>query len=312
VGDELIAAVDRCWKMLESWDKDAYLECYAQNASVTYMDNVPPQKVNTRNDAVVQAGVFRNAFPDFKAERSLVLTRGSKWALVARLSGTHKGASLGLPPTGKPISILWGEIGELGPDGRITQTRNYMDQSTLLHQLGVLESETATGSEKPWPDPIRTTAKDDDGERANLAVVRGGFEALGKGDVAGALAMYAPDALYRYLPEGKPYRGVEELKGRLGSYVEISKGFTITSRDAWAAGDWVVVELTTSGTLSDDLSGAKGTKGKKWEANTLELLKLAGGKVKQHWSFANGLKFAADVGLFDPSLLTDASSDEGQ
>jgi len=26
--------------------------------------------------------------------------------------------------------------------------------------------------------------------------------------------------------------------------------------------------------------------------------------VKEHWSFANGLKFAFDVGIFDPAILT--------
>jgi len=74
-------------------------------------------------------------------------------------------------------------------------------------------------------------------------------------------------------------------------------------RDAWAAGDWVVAEITTTGTLREDVPGAKGSKGKAWELNTLELYQLAGGKVKQHVSFANGLKFAVDVGQVDPSTL---------
>lgn len=307
----LVAAVDRCWSMLESWNKDAYLDCFADTASVTYVDNVPPQQGKNRADAVVQAGMFRNAFPDFKAERSLVLAKGSKWVLVARLSGTHKNASLGLPPTGKAISTLWAEVGELGPDGRIASTRNYMDQSTLLHQLGILESETAASAEEPWPAPVRVVARNDDAERANLDAVRQGIDAIGKRDVAGALAMYAENATFRYLPEAKPYRGLSELKGRLTSYVAVSKDFTQKIRDQWAAGNWVVVELTTSGHLSEDLPGVKGTKGKPWQLDTLEIMKLAGGKVVEHWSFANGLKFAADIGLFDPSLLTNPSG-EGQ
>jgi predicted ester cyclase len=308
-GAELIAKIDGCWSMLQSWNKDAYAECFAPKAEVTYVDNIPPQKVESGADAVVQAGIFRNAFPDFQAERELIMTKGNKWLVVARLSGTHQGTSLGFPPTGKSISTLWAEVGELGADGRIARTRNYMDQSTLLHQLGILESETALDSEKKWGPPVRAVAKDDKAERSNLDVVKGGLDAMGKADVAGALKMYAQDAEFRYLPEGKPYVGSSEIKERLTSYVAISKQFAMSSHDAWAAGDWVVVELTTSGALSRDLPGAKGTKGMRWEQNSLELFQLAANKVKRHWSFANGLKFAADLGLFDPASLTAPSAD---
>jgi len=308
-GAELIAKIDGCWAMLQSWNKDAYLECFAPKASVTYVDNIPPQQVNSGADAVVQAGIFRNAFPDFQAERELIMTRGNKWLVVARLSGTHKGTSLGFPPTGKSISTLWAEVGELGADGRIARTRNYMDQSTLLHQLGILESETALDSEKKWGPPVRAVASDDKTERSNLDVVKSGLDALGKADVAGALKMYAKDAEFRYLPEGKPYVGASEIKERLTGYMDISKEFAMSSHDAWAAGDWVAVELTTSGALSHDLPGAKGTKGIRWEQNSLELFQLAASKVKRHWSFANGLKFAADLGLFDPASLTAPSAD---
>ena len=300
-GQQLLERVDRCWGSYEAWDKEAYRDCFSEEPTVTYVDNVPPQEVTSRNDAIVQAGAFRNAFPDFKAERVAILVNGKRSALVARVTGTHRNASMGMPPTGKPVSTLHAEVAQYDDEGRIQRVRAYMDHSTLLHQLGILESASAAGAEKPWPAPVRAVARGDEGERRNLEVVKAGLGALAKAEVPGAVAMYAEDGVFRYLPEGQPYVGREEIEGRIRSYAEL--GLDMSQRDAWAAGDWVVVEMTTKGTLADGFAGVAETKGKSWELNSLELFRLADGKVKEHWTFANGLKFAADVGLFDPSLL---------
>jgi ketosteroid isomerase-like protein len=302
-GADLVKRIDACYAALEAWEKDAVRDCFSKTPEVIYIDQVPPTKATTPEQIVVQAGSFRNAFPDFKAERLVILVKGTKSAVLVRNTGTHKGSSLGIPPTGKSLSILTADVGEHDPDGRNARARYYVDQSTILHQLGVQESASAAASEKSWGEPVRVVAKGDDAERANLEVVRSGLDALTKADVKSALAMYANDAVLRYIPDANPYTGLQDIESWMRGYIAVSVDYAMTTRDAWAAGDWVVAELTTGGKLAQDLPDAKGTKGKKWELNTLELFRLADGKVKQHWSFANGLKFAADVGLFDPSIL---------
>lgn len=310
-GEALVQRIDSCWGKFEAWDKDAFRDCFAESAEVTFVDGIPPVERSSRDDALVQAGSFRNAFPDFKAERAIILVNGEKAALVSRITGTHKNASLGMPPTGKAVSILYGQAATYDKEGRSLTVRDYMDQSTLLHQLGVQESATAASSEQPLGvgEPVRLVAKGDEKESANLEAVKKGLEALGKGDVDGAAAIYAEDATFRYIPDASPYQGVAEIADRHRSFKDISTDLEVKIRDIWAAGDWVVAEITTKGKLSRDLAGASGTKGKSYELNTLELYRLDGGKVKQHWSFANGLKFAADAGLFDPAML--GAPDEG-
>jgi predicted ester cyclase len=307
-GEALVQEVDRCWGLVEAWDKEALRGCFTDKVEVNYADNVPPERATSVNEAIVQVGVVRNAFPDFKVERSIILVNGSKSADVVRVTGTHRNASLGIPPTGKPISFVQAQVGEHDPQGRTTRTTFYVDQSTVFHQLGVVASATATDAEPSWGEPIRAVAKNDDTERGNLEVVKRSIDALAKADTAGAVAAYADDAVFRYIPEGKPYTGRQEIEQRLGGYSAFD--YSITTRDAWAAGDWVVAEITVKGKLKEDFAGTKGTKGKTWELSSLELYRLAGGKVKRHWSFANGLKFAADVGLFDQSMLS-ASVEEG-
>ena len=301
-GEQLIKVIDGCITSVETWDKEAVRGCYGDKAEVVWVDNIPPSGVDNREAAVVHAGSIRNAFADYKSERSAILVNGNKAAAVTLLTGVHKNPSIGIPPTGKPISLIQIQVAEYDPQGKIIRARHYVDFSTLLHQLGVVASASAIKSEKSWT-PIRVVARNDAGEKENLAVVQRGLEELGKSNVKGALAMYAPDATFRYVPQAVPGNGISEIEQLIGGYVSLSTGFQLEVADAWAAGDWVVVEMTARGSLAEDLPGWKGSKGKKWQLSSADLFRLAGGKVKEHWSFANGLKFAFDVGIFDPAIL---------
>lgn len=303
-GAALVKVIEDCTDKLETWDKEGLRDCFSDSAEITYVDNIPPVGADNRDHTIVGAGSFRNAFPDFQADSSAILVNGNKAVEVMRQTGTHKNPSLGIPPTGKRMSMFQVSVRQYDDRGRIAKARYYVDSSTLFHQLGIIESASAAKEEKPWQPPVRAVAKQDDQEKANLELVKHGFEALGKSDVKGAVSMYAPDARFRYVPQAIPSQGTEEIEKALANYVSLSSDFKLTVQDAWAAADWVVVEMTASGKLADDLAGWKGSKGKEWALSSVELLRLAGGKVKEHWSFANGLKFAVDVGLVDPSMLS--------
>lgn len=284
VGEALIKRKDDCWRLVETWDKFAFADCYSDKPDVTYVDAVlGPPKSATRNDAVVEAGTFRNEYPTFKADRVAILVSGNKSLVVVQVNAKHK--------AGKPVSVYQVELAEHDPQGRIVKAEYYRDEATILSQLGVLQSALAPSTEKPWDAPVRQVAKDDDAERGNLAVVKKGLEALSKGEVAAALAMYAGDAVLRYVPEGKPYTDAD-IEARLKASADLK--IKLALGDAWAAGDWVVATLTSS---ADD------GKGKPWSLRSLELFQLQGGKVKQHWIFANSIKWARDVGQFDPSMV---------
>jgi predicted ester cyclase/ketosteroid isomerase-like protein len=301
--EELVKQVERCIGFLQSWDKEAFRSCFADKAEVTYIDNIPPSPPTDRTTAVVQAGSFRNAFPDFKAEVDAVLVNDRKSMAVSRVTGTHKTASMGMAPTGKSLNLLQAQVAEHDQAGQVVKVRYYLDYATLFNQLGVVDSPGAPKGEQPW-QPVRVVAKKDAAESANLETVKKALEALGKSDIKAMLTAYAPDATFRYLPSAAPYKGAKEIETALQAYVAISTDYAVSVRDAWAAGDWVVVEMTARGKLAQDIPGAAGSKGKPWELSSLDLFRLAGGKIVEHWSFANGLKFATDVGMFDPASLT--------
>ena len=81
--------------------------------------------------------MFRTAFPDFRAvihdqvaERDKVVTRKTFY-------GTHEGAFLGIPATGKEVTIELIDILRLA-DGKITDHWNVVDQLGLMQQLGAI------------------------------------------------------------------------------------------------------------------------------------------------------------------------------
>jgi predicted ester cyclase len=125
--------------LLEIWGQgrlDVTDELYAPD----YVDHVTqgPEPVEVRGPAGLKAAVtlFRGAFPDLDytvddeiAERDLVVARFS-----AR--GTHLGAFLGAPPTGKPVAYTGTDINRV-VDGRIVESWVHYDALGLLQQVGL-------------------------------------------------------------------------------------------------------------------------------------------------------------------------------
>src|SRR5579885_3105629 len=84
---------------------------------------------------------FKAAFPDIHwtieeqiSEADRVMTRFT-W------TGTHRGPFLGVPPTGRRISI-WGVVIDRFVNGRIKQTRIIMDTLGMLTQMGAIPAPT--------------------------------------------------------------------------------------------------------------------------------------------------------------------------
>jgi len=300
-GDPLPPRIEGCWAAFGSWDKEKLRGCYAADVDVATVDGIPPSAMTTPDEVVKQAGGFRNAFADFKVDLDLVLVNGDKAVALALLSGKHKGDSLGFPPTGKPMSVLYAQVTDHDDQGRVKRQRDYVDQATILHQLGVQESEVAPPKEEPWPAPVRATARNDEGEKKNVELFKASFAARLKGDFAASSDLYADDAVLRYVPVESTYRGKAEIANAAKDEASQSAERKGDVREAWGAGNWVVARTTVRGTIAKPIAGMLKTKGKKWQENALELLEFENGKVKRHLVLANSLKFAVDIGLISPS-----------
>ena len=79
---------------------------------------------------------MRSAFPDlhFAVEEQIV--EGDKVLTRFEWTGTHQGAFIGIPPTGRPVKV-WGMVIDRLEEGRIKDTRILMDMLGLMIQLRV-------------------------------------------------------------------------------------------------------------------------------------------------------------------------------
>ena len=83
--------------------------------------------------------MYRNAFPDTEFEINDLILEGNKVAARLTVSGTHKGALMGIPATGKRVTITGTSITHFR-DGKQVESWASYDQLGMLRQLGVAPS----------------------------------------------------------------------------------------------------------------------------------------------------------------------------
>ncbi len=80
---------------------------------------------------------FRNAFPDFKVLEFEMLTEGDQIADRIVWTATHTGELMGIPPTGKTVTVQEMHISRFA-NGKIVERWGSWDQMGLMQQLGVI------------------------------------------------------------------------------------------------------------------------------------------------------------------------------
>lgn len=81
--------------------------------------------------------VYRTAFPDIELTVKDMIAEGDRLAVRFTIHGTHEGDLMGIPPTGKKISIT-GNIVYRIEDGMFVESWETFEQMTMMQQLGVL------------------------------------------------------------------------------------------------------------------------------------------------------------------------------
>jgi steroid delta-isomerase-like uncharacterized protein len=82
---------------------------------------------------------MRTGFPDIVFSITEQIAEGEKVASRFEWTGTHTGAFLGIPATGRPVRV-WGIVFDRLENGRIKDTRIIMDTLGLMTQVGALPS----------------------------------------------------------------------------------------------------------------------------------------------------------------------------
>jgi steroid delta-isomerase-like uncharacterized protein len=84
-----------------------------------------------------QITAFRAAFPDLHVSIDDLLADGDRFASRTTVTGTHTGDLMGMPPTGKQISVEAVDIGRI-ENGQATERWGGLNMYSMLTQLGVI------------------------------------------------------------------------------------------------------------------------------------------------------------------------------
>ncbi len=292
----------QCWDQFNNKAWDQFQNCYTENAVSESIGSTPPS-VTGRAAIVERDKVVASAFPDRRGEVRLILANGDRLASAALYTGTNTGEMPGpdgkpMKPTGKAIGLLIGHVLDLNAAGTHgSRDAGYVEEATMMAQLGLNPAPMRKAEKATGAAPVVVIARNDATEQTNLASARAIFDAFNKHDLK-AMEAATPDN-YKLIEIGQP----KDLnkKEAMASMAEMLAGFSdlaVTTPTMWAAGDYVVVEGTLTGTNTGDLKsmGVKKT-GKKVSVRFLEILRFENGKCVEDMLFYNGAAFAAQLGL---------------
>ncbi|WP_372423580.1 nuclear transport factor 2 family protein [Salinarimonas chemoclinalis] len=121
---------------------------------------------------------LKTALPDLE-RRDAIFVAGSYEgrsyaAAVGHYCGTMRGDWLGIPATGKPVYLRYGEVWQIDGDGRAVQATLLWDVLDLMRQAGVWPLPQPLGVPEAWPAPftrdgVRLEPSDPATSQASLA-----------------------------------------------------------------------------------------------------------------------------------------------
>ena len=88
---------------------------------------------------------YRNAFPDLHFTIDEQIAEGDTVVTRWTAHGTHNGELAGLPPTGKPATVVGMGIDRV-ENGKIVESWGLFDQFGMLQQLGVIPAPAQSGT----------------------------------------------------------------------------------------------------------------------------------------------------------------------
>jgi len=83
-----------------------------------------------------QDAMTNAAFPDMQVKLEDMVAEGDRVACLWTATATHKGEFMGMPATGKQVTIKGIHIDRIA-GGKIVETWNYSDMMEVMQQLGM-------------------------------------------------------------------------------------------------------------------------------------------------------------------------------
>ena len=97
-------------------------------------NNLPPEGIEAHQHFL---SLYFNAFPDLTVTVEDMVAEGDKVATRGLFTGTHRGVFMGVPPTGKEVSVKYMDAWRV-ENGKAVENWVRLDLLDLMQQLGVV------------------------------------------------------------------------------------------------------------------------------------------------------------------------------
>jgi len=310
--DAKLQRFNECWDAYNNAKQDVYASCFAPDAVREQVDSVPDLVSQGSGKILEMAKAQKTAFPDLKVTPQLVIVSGNDVAAILHIGGTNTGEAEGMKATGKKLGMYEAELATMGDDGMITKDHFYSDQPTQFHQLGLLKNDTSPAAlDKPTTPAETLISKADPAEAANKAVIEKLVEAINKKDGKAIEGLLADDFKLTYHGDKTKVENKKAGIKWFGDTLKTTKDGFVDIKNAWTAGDHVVIADVFTGTPSEEITG-KGGEARKIETHIVQFFTVKDGKIAQQQIFANRLKTAVELGIVDPDQLMKTLSKAGK
>ncbi len=129
------ATMRRFYELISAGDIDGFGELLADDF-VEHEET--PGLAPTRDGVLEFFRIQLAAFPDMRMEPQDILVSGDKVAARLRVTGTHEGEFMGMPPTGRSFDVQLIDITRFGDDGLAREHWGVFDELAMMQQLGAI------------------------------------------------------------------------------------------------------------------------------------------------------------------------------
>jgi steroid delta-isomerase-like uncharacterized protein len=144
----------------------------------------------------------------------------------------------------------------------------------------------------------------------NIAIVKDIFEGLNKGDL-GVLDEFVDSELVDHSTLRAPKTGAEGLKQRLAGFVHAFPDLEFRIHTIFAADDLVTLIWSLRGTHENQFLTIPAT-GKRVDITGINVERLAGGKLVEHWSIPDNIALFEQLGVLRPLMRLPVGSEPAE
>jgi len=242
----------------------------------------------------------RTAFPDLQWTVDDIFAEGDKVVVRETFRGTHQGEFMGIPPTGKQVTMTGIGIGRVA-GGKLVEAQGNYDMLGMMQQLGVIPPDR---EDYTWGEPSEVTGDPGDPEENKAIVRRLWEEVLNQRNLSLIDELYATNAII-HEPAAPNLRDPEGFKQFFSTVFAAFPDAHWTVEDMFAEGDKVVSRFTANfGTHKGEFMGIPPT-GRQVTITGIVINRFADGKIVEDWESGDFLGFMQQ--LTAPPVDTEAN-----